>query len=165
MRDSSVRRLSLYRLLESMFEDIHCDVITGQGKSECGFAHRFSPLLFERVATFSSFHLRIRNWLSSYVRESKTVLDSGFEAWNSIFQELDSSLCRWNLDSGFQSLVGFRILSAVFRIPQAKFSWTLEPRFPYLVLWKAGRTSGTNENLTGSSLLRRLWITRSTTNQ
>ena len=85
MRDSSVRRLSLYRLLESMFEDIHCDVITGQGKSECGFAHRFSPLLFERVATFSSFHLRIRNWLSSYVRESKTVLDSGFEALNSIF--------------------------------------------------------------------------------
>ena len=61
-----------------------------------------------------------------HASESSTVLDSGFEALNSIFQELDSSLCRWNLDSGFQSLVGFRILSAVFRIPQANFSRILE---------------------------------------
>ena len=48
--------------------------------------------------------------ISPYVRESKTVLDSGFEALNSRFQELDSSLCQWNLDSEFQSLVGFCIL-------------------------------------------------------
>ena len=40
---------------------------------------------------------------------SKTVLDSGFHAVDSGFQVLDSSLCQWNLDSGFQCLVGFRI--------------------------------------------------------
>ena len=36
------------------------------------------------------------------------------------------------LDSGFQSLVGFRILSAGFRIPQAKNSWIPESAFPYM---------------------------------
>ena len=35
------------------------------------------------------------------------------------------------LDSGFQSLVGFRILSAGFRIPQAKNSCIPESGFPY----------------------------------
>ena len=33
---------------------------------------------------------------------------------------LDSSLCQWNSDSGFQSLVGFRIPRAVFRIPKPR---------------------------------------------
>ena len=28
------------------------------------------------------------------------------------FQKLDSILCQWNLDSGLQSFVGFRIISA-----------------------------------------------------
>ena len=44
-------------------------------------------------------------------------------------QVLDSSLCQWNLDSGFQSLVdsGFlelfsRFQSPGFRIPRVKFS-------------------------------------------
>ena len=45
-------------------------------------------------------------------------MDSGF-------QVLDFSLCQWNLDSGFQSLVGFRVPCAVFRIPQEKI-----PRIP-----------------------------------
>ena len=40
------------------------------------------------------------------IRESKTVLDSGFHAVHFGFQLLDSSFCKWNLDSGFQSLVG-----------------------------------------------------------
>ena len=44
------------------------------------------------------------------VRESKTVLDSGFHTMDSGFQIPDSSLCRWNLGSGFQSLVEFRIV-------------------------------------------------------
>ena len=44
-----------------------------------------------------------------YLRESKTVWDSGFNAVDSRFQALDSELCQWNLDSGFQSLKGFRI--------------------------------------------------------
>ena len=47
--------------------------------------------------------------LSPHVRESKTSWDSGFHAVDSGFQALDSSLGQWNLDSGFQSLVGFRI--------------------------------------------------------
>ena len=56
--------------------------------------------------------------VSSHVRESRTVLDSGFHAVDSGFQLLDSlDLCQWNLDSGFQLLVGFRIPTAVFRIP------------------------------------------------
>ena len=42
--------------------------------------------------------------LSSHVRESKTVLDSGFQVMDSAFQVLDSSY-QWNFDSGFQSLV------------------------------------------------------------
>ena len=47
--------------------------------------------------------------LSPHVRESKTVLESGFRTVDSGFQVLDSSICQENLDSGFQSLVGFRI--------------------------------------------------------
>ena len=45
-----------------------------------------------------------------HVREFKTVLDSGCHAVESGFQVLDPKLCQWNLDSGFPSLVGFRIL-------------------------------------------------------
>ena len=55
---------------------------------------------------------------SPHVRESKTVLDSGFHTVDSGFQVLDSSICQWNLDSGFQSLLVFRIPWAV--IPDSK---------------------------------------------
>ena len=48
-------------------------------------------------------------YISVHIRESKTVLDSGFHDTGSGLQVLDSSICQWNLDSGFQSLVGFRI--------------------------------------------------------
>ena len=41
-------------------------------------------------------------------KESRTVLDSGFHALDSEFEVLESSLHHWNLDTGFQSLVGFR---------------------------------------------------------
>ena len=58
------------------------------------------------------------------------------------FQVLDSSPFQWNLDSGFQSLVGFRnffllvfvcvcvcvFFFAVFRIPKTGF---LDPGVPY----------------------------------
>ena len=60
--------------------------------------------------------------LSLRVTKSKTVLDSGFHPMDSGFQVLDFGPCQWNLDSGFQSLVGFRIPWAVFQIP--------EPRIP-----------------------------------
>jgi len=46
------------------------------------------------------------------------------------FQVLDSSLCQRNLDSGFQSLVGFRILWDVFHIPKPKIPDSTSPNFP-----------------------------------
>ena len=57
---------------------------------------------------------------SPNVRESKTVLDSGFHAVDSGLTVLDFSLCQWNMDFGFQSLVGFRIPWAVFWIPKSR---------------------------------------------
>ena len=50
-------------------------------------------------------------------------LNFGFHAVDSGFQVLDPSLCQWNLYSGFQYLVGFRI-------PQAKFFWIAESWIP-----------------------------------
>ena len=49
----------------------------------------------------------VKLFMSSNVRESRTVLDSGFHAVDVGFQVLYSNVCQW--DSGFQSLVGFRI--------------------------------------------------------
>ena len=45
------------------------------------------------------WNLRIQSPHVTDVRESKTVLESGFHAVDSGFQALDSSLCQWNLDS------------------------------------------------------------------
>ena len=56
-----------------------------------------------------------------YKRESKTVLHPRFLGVNSGFLVLDSSLCQWNLDSGFQD---FRL-----RIPWAQF-WIFKPKIP-----------------------------------
>ena len=60
-----------------------------------------------------------------YVRESKTVLSS-FDARDSVFR----NICQWNMDTVSQSLVGFLIPWAVFRIPKprmvdftAKIQW------------------------------------------
>ena len=55
------------------------------------------------------------------VRESKTVLDSGFHVVDSGFRLLDSrSFSRFHR---FQLLVALGIPTAVFRIPQAKLFW------------------------------------------
>ena len=62
----------------------------------------------------------IRQVISSHVRESKTVLDSGFYVTDCGFQVLYSSICQQNLDSGFKWLVGFQIALAVFRIPKPR---------------------------------------------
>ena len=59
---------------------------------------------------------------SLHVRKSKTVLNSGFHAGNSWFQVLDSSLWQRNLDSGFQSLVGFRLSWATLRVPKPRIN-------------------------------------------
>ena len=63
------------------------------------------------------------------------------------FERVPQSNLEWifsKLDSGFQSLVGFRIPSAGFRIPQAKKSWIPESGFPYMGrgLRKCYRTFG-----------------------
>ena len=57
------------------------------------------------------------------VRESKTVLDSGFHAGDSWFQVLDPSLCQWNLDSGFQ--VRFNAIPDSWAV-----LWIQKPRIP-----------------------------------
>ena len=51
------------------------------------------------------------------------------------YERVAQSNLKWifsKLDSGFQSLVRFRILSAGFRIPRAKNSWIPESGFPYM---------------------------------
>ena len=62
--------------------------------------------------------------------KSSTVLDFGFHEVDSGFQVLDSSICQWNLDSGFQSLVGFRNPWAVFRIPKPRIPESISKIFP-----------------------------------
>ena len=84
------------------------------------------------------------------VKESKQVLDSGFHAWDFGFQALDSSLCQWNLDFGFQSLWDSDFLSCFrdskaqdsgshnqsfpreLRFPRAKISRIPESKFPFI---------------------------------
>ena len=78
-------------------------------------------ILFEKLLQKLLFRYLFSVSLTSdsrHVRESKTVLDPGFHAVDSRFQVLDFTLFQWNLDSGFQSFVGFRIPWAVFRIPK-----------------------------------------------
>ena len=71
---------------------------------------------FSDRAPLTKLYPSLKNF-PPHVRESKTVLDSGFRAVDSEFQVLDSGLFQWTMDSGFRWLVGFRIASAVFRIP------------------------------------------------
>ena len=86
--------------------------------------------------------VRIEIAVSLHVRESKTVLDSGFQAVDSGFQVLDSR--------SFSVELGFRIPTPVsrirrsripdsssknfpwFRIPSAKICRTPESRYPYM---------------------------------
>ena len=77
---------------------------------------------FNKFASMLETRLKTLYTGSPHVMESKTVLDSGFHTVDSGFQVMVFSLCQWNWDSGFQSLVGFRIPCTVFRI--------LKPRIP-----------------------------------
>ena len=72
----------------------------------------------------ASFITNHQTCKSFHSRESKTFLDS---AADSRFQVLDSSFCPWNLDSWFQSLVGFRIPKP--RIPDFTSKIFLDSRF------------------------------------
>ena len=103
---------------------------------------------------------QIQSPISPNEREYKTVF--GFWIPHRGFRTPRTGLrilCQWNLDSGFQSLVGsgllkpcsrwqspgFRILQEkfpAFRIPQAEISRSPESGFPYM-----GRPIGANEIL------------------
>ena len=78
------------------------DVITSDGKID--------PVLWARN--------------SPHVRETKTILDSGFHAMDSGFQSLDSRSFSVELGSGFQG--------PGFRIPHEKISRIPESGFPYM---------------------------------
>ena len=89
----------------------------------------FTELGFEdgfRGGFHAGFWFRI--YESPHARESKTVQDSlGFWIPRRWFPDLrywipDFFYC--NLDLGFQSLVGFRILWAGFRIPEPRISYS-----------------------------------------
>ena len=80
-----------------------------------------------------------------FVRESKTVLDSGFHNLDSWFQVLDSSLCQWNMDfwisivsgiPGFLGCIDYSVLQipGFLWIPQAKLSWTLQANISQISL-------------------------------
>ena len=77
-----------------------------------------------RFFLFRQGVVKLWNWVSAPVRESKTVLDSGF-------QELNSSLCQWNLGYGFRTpWAVFRILKSRIldftsnNIPESGFLYT-----------------------------------------
>ena len=69
----------------------------------------------------------LKGW-SPHVREFKTVLDPGFHVVVSRFQVLDSSLCQWNLDSRFHSVV--RIQRAILPIPKPRIPDSTSKNFP-----------------------------------
>ena len=83
----------------------------------------FPKLLFLFVTLYRALETHLfdtkRRFCHSQVitprtRESKTVLDSGFHAVDFGFQLLNSGFCKWNLNSGFQSLVGSATREAGF---------------------------------------------------
>ena len=74
--------------------------------------------------------LQCHSLIPPHVREFKAVLDSGFHTLGSGFQVLGSSLFQWNLDSGFQSLVGIRIPWNVFWIPKPRIPNSTSQIFP-----------------------------------
>ena len=69
--------------------------------------------------------------IGPHAKQSRTVLDSGFHAVDSRFQVLDSWFSyQWNLDSRLQSLVGFRIPLAEYRIPKPSIPDSAGKNFP-----------------------------------
>ena len=76
----------------------------------------------------------------------KTVMDSGFHAVESRFQVV-SSLCQWNLDSEFQSLAGFWIPWAIFRILKSRIADSTSKKFPDSGIWIP--LNGATDGLTG----------------
>ena len=63
----------------------------------CKNARQYAPFISNSFSRCKGIQDSLHSW----------ILDS--TSWIPDSQVLDSSLCHWNLDSGFQSLVGFRI--------------------------------------------------------
>ena len=75
-------------------------------------------------------------YYSPYVKEYKTVLDSGSHSVDCGFRVLDSSLFQWNVDSGFHALVGFWSTLALFWIPKPWVPVTTSKIFPDFAFYK-----------------------------
>ena len=78
--------------------------------------HTFSEVT---VKCFLNLHIRWVTGVLKIRKEIKKNLEI-LKSWIRIPGTGLLVLCQWNLDSGFQSLVGVRIRWAVFRIPKAK---------------------------------------------
>ena len=104
----------------------------------CMFCHRYPHPAFLSVSTSKAFII-----ISPRGRDPRQawILDSARRGFRI------PGTGTWNLDSGFSSIVGWRISWAVFRIPkpripqanfprfwitQAKISWIPESKFPYM---------------------------------
>ena len=115
------------------FNSPNYNVIAGKAKSVLSGAYK-QERRFTKAEEVLESSTEVGNWtlLSHHVRKSKIFLDSGLHSAGSGFQALYSSLCQWNLDSGFQCLVpvGFQIPWAVFQIPTPKIPNSTSEIFP-----------------------------------
>lgn len=83
-------------------------------------------LFFTNAVNFN-LYTKAFNQPAMSVRESKTASNSGFLAVNSGLQILDF---------GFQSIAGFQIPCAVFRIPKSRIPDSKRKRFPRIQAMK-----------------------------
>jgi len=86
-----------------------------------------------RFVTFSFLVLTAsRLGIHHRIAKCKVIQDClGLHAVDSGFHGLDSSICQWTLDFGFQSIVGFRIPWAVLWIPEPGIPDSRSKIFPH----------------------------------
>ena len=119
-----------------MFEVIldHFRVCRHKGTRSLNILEVTIKSLFNRATSFliiTVWEHRDQTWKTEietkFTAELICLPGSGFNAVDSVFKVLDTSLHQWNLESGNKSLVGFRISWAVFRIPSASWAIDSEP--------------------------------------
>ena len=94
----------------------------------CLFAASLSPnfnfklALLSRARPLALDRQGRPNWSRLKTNQKMECSDSGF-------QVLDSSICKWNLDSGFRLSVGIRIPWAVFQIPKLRIPDSIRKLF------------------------------------
>ena len=108
-----------------------------KGRKFIFYSDVFTPVVVVVASSSLIAPIKIK---SRHVRESKTVLDSGFHAVDSRVQLLDSR--SFSVELGFRIPIVSGILDFYgcipdskaqgFRIPQAKFSKIAESGFPYM---------------------------------